>query len=101
MVEQGITRAETTCYRNVPQSETFGSAAATGRTAVRMWLGMTGGYLAFDLGAETGRAVRATLRAGILKTEEIHRFPNDPVEYGGALHWDAPRLWHDMQIALS
>lgn len=50
-------------------------------------------YLAFDLGAESGRAVLAHLDGGILRVEEIHRFPNEPVEYGGSLHWDVPRLW--------
>ncbi len=40
-------------------------------------------YLAFDFGAESGRAVLAHLQSGILTTEEIHRFPNEPVEYGG------------------
>ena len=58
-------------------------------------------YLAFDFGAESGRAVLAHLRSGSLTTEEIHRFPNEPVEYGGALHWDAPRLWFEMRKALA
>ncbi len=58
-------------------------------------------YLAFDLGAESGRAVLANLQGGILTTEELHRFPNDPVEYGGALHWDVPRLWFEIRRALS
>lgn len=58
-------------------------------------------YLAFDLGAESGRAVLARLDAGILTTQEIHRFPNEPVEYGGSLHWDVPRLWLEMRKALN
>jgi rhamnulokinase len=58
-------------------------------------------YLAIDLGAESGRAVLGCLQAGILTTEEIHRFPNDPVEYGGSLHWDLPRLWLEVRKALA
>ena len=58
-------------------------------------------YLAFDFGAESGRAVLAHLQSGILTTEEIHRFPNEPVEYGGSLHWDAPRLWFEVRKALA
>ena len=58
-------------------------------------------YLAFDFGAQSGRAVLARLHSGILTTEEIHRFPNDPVEYGGALHWDMPRLWFEVRSTLS
>jgi rhamnulokinase len=58
-------------------------------------------YLAFDFGAESGRAVLADLHSGILATEEVHRFPNEPVEYGGSLHWDAARLWLEVRKALS
>ena len=57
-------------------------------------------YLAFDLGAESGRAVLGYLNAGILQIEEVHRFANDPVQYGGSLHWDMPRLWLEMRKAL-
>jgi rhamnulokinase len=58
-------------------------------------------YLAFDLGAESGRAVLAHLRSGILTIEEIHRFTNEPVEYGGSLHWDVPRLWLEIRKSLA
>jgi rhamnulokinase len=58
-------------------------------------------YLAFDFGAESGRAVLAHLRSGILTTEEVHRFRNEPVEYGGSLHWDVPRLWFEVRKALA
>jgi rhamnulokinase len=57
-------------------------------------------YLAFDFGAESGRAVLAHLRSGILTTQEVHRFRNEPVEYGGSLHWDVPRLWLEVRKAL-
>src|ERR1700686_2069843 len=58
-------------------------------------------YLAFDFGAQSGRAVLAHLQSGILTTEEVHRFANEPVEYGGSLHWDIPRLWFEVRNALS
>lgn len=58
-------------------------------------------YLAFDLGAESGRAVVGHLRDGILTTEEVHRFPNEPVECGGSLHWDVARLWLEVRKALN
>jgi rhamnulokinase len=58
-------------------------------------------YLAFDLGAESGRAILGHLQAGIITTEEIHRFPNEPVEYGHSLHWDVARLWLEVRKALS
>jgi rhamnulokinase len=58
-------------------------------------------YLAFDLGAESGRAIFAHHHSGILTIEEIHRFKNDPAEYSGSLHWDVPRLWWEIRKALS
>jgi len=58
-------------------------------------------FLAFDLGAESGRAILARLHSGVLTTQEIHRFKNEPVEYGGSLHWDVARLWREMRKALS
>ena len=41
-------------------------------------------YLAFDLGAESGRAMLAELRAGVLDLREIRRFPNEPVWQNGS-----------------
>lgn len=57
-------------------------------------------YLAFDLGAESGRAVLADFESGLLSTEDVHRFANEPVFYNGGLHWDVQRLWHEMLRAL-
>jgi len=45
-------------------------------------------YLAFDIGAESGRAVVGTLADDRLSLEEIHRFANQPVEVCDTLHWD-------------
>lgn len=58
-------------------------------------------YLAFDLGAESGRAVLGYLNSGVLRIEEVHRFPNEPVEYGGSLHWDVARLWLEIRKTLT
>jgi rhamnulokinase len=58
-------------------------------------------YLAFDFGAESGRAVLAHLQSGILTTDEVHRFANEPVACGGSLHWDVARLWFEVRRALS
>lgn len=57
-------------------------------------------FLAFDLGAESGRAVLGRFRSGVLEMSEVCRFPNEPVLYGGGLHWDILRLWHEMKKAL-
>ncbi|HZG55660.1 rhamnulokinase [Paenibacillus sp.] len=53
--------------------------------------------LAFDLGASSGRAVAGRLEGGKLVVEEIHRFPNDPVQVGGRLYWDILRLYHEIK----
>src|SRR5688500_13952500 len=58
-------------------------------------------YLAFDLGAESGRALVATVDGGKLSIEELHRWANEPVRAGGTLHWDVLRLWHEMGVALA
>lgn len=53
-------------------------------------------FLAFDLGAESGRAVVGTLAEDRLALEEIHRFPNEPVEIAGTLHWDILGLYNQV-----
>jgi rhamnulokinase len=58
-------------------------------------------YLAIDLGAESGRAILGRLHSGVLTIEEVHRFTNEPVEYGGSLHWDIARLWREIQHGLA
>lgn len=58
-------------------------------------------FLAFDLGAESGRAIIGRFQSGRLSIEEIRRFPNQPVHYNGALHWDAARLWFEMRSAMN
>jgi rhamnulokinase len=57
-------------------------------------------YLAFDLGAESGRAVVGRFDAGRLSIQEMHRFPNEPVRAGGSVHWDVLRLWHEIRRGL-
>ena len=58
-------------------------------------------YLAFDLGASSGRALLGSIRNGKLSLEEIHRFPNHPVQTLDNLNWDALRLFEDIKAALN
>ncbi|MEX2263521.1 MAG: rhamnulokinase family protein [Bryobacteraceae bacterium] len=58
-------------------------------------------YLAFDLGAESGRAMLGSLGDGTLVLEELYRFPNTPVTVFSALYWDTLRLWHEIQAGLA
>jgi len=57
-------------------------------------------FLAFDLGAESGRAAVGTLAEGRLALEEIHRFSNEPVRICNTLHWDVLALYNNMLKAL-
>jgi rhamnulokinase len=61
---------------------------------------VTAQFLAFDLGAESGRAMLGTLNSGMLSVRELHRFPNEPVRQNGSLQWDILYLWREMQRAL-
>ena len=54
-------------------------------------------YLAFDLGAESGRVFLGKLDGrGHLEINELHRFPNDMVCVRDSLHWDTGRLYGEM-----
>lgn len=57
-------------------------------------------FLAFDLGAESGRAVSGSFQNNKLVLEEIHRFWNRPVNLRDNLYWDFPALMLDMQEGL-
>lgn len=57
-------------------------------------------YLAFDLGAESGRGVLGHVRSDRIELQEIHRFPNEPVPLLGHLHWDVLGLFRQIEIAL-
>jgi rhamnulokinase len=63
---------------------------------------MSASYLAFDLGASSGRAILGSLgRDDRLRLEELHRFPNAMVEVLGNLHWDLLGLYREMLHALA
>lgn len=54
-------------------------------------------FLAFDLGASSGRAILGTFNGSRIDLKEIHRFSNDPVFINGNLHWDILRLFHEIK----
>lgn len=58
-------------------------------------------FAACDLGAESGRVMLGTLAEGRLDLEEIHRFPNLPVNLGGTLRWDILSLFREMKAGLA
>jgi sugar (pentulose or hexulose) kinase len=56
--------------------------------------------LAFDLGAESGRAMLGAFDGRRLGLREAHRFANEPVEVAGQLQWDVLRLWAEIASGL-
>jgi rhamnulokinase len=58
-------------------------------------------YIAFDLGAESGRTILGTLKNRQLSIQEVTRFPNEMVTVGGHLHWDIDRLFQQMRKGLA
>lgn len=60
----------------------------------------TSNYLALDLGAESGRGLLGKFDGDRLVLEEVHRFPNGPVRVFDTLHWNLPRLWEEIKVAL-
>lgn len=59
-----------------------------------------GNYLAFDLGASSGRAIIGTVDNGQLSLKEVHRFGNGPVEKEGSFYWDYDALTGELVSGL-
>ena len=57
-------------------------------------------FLAFDLGASSGRGILGTLKDGQLHLQEIHRFPNGVSFQDGAWYWDFPALCRELEEGL-
>lgn len=58
-------------------------------------------FLAFDLGASSGRGILGTLADGKLELEEVHRFENGPIEVEGSLHWDINKIFSEIKTGIS
>lgn len=56
--------------------------------------------LAFDLGAESGRALLGRLENGELTLEEKHRFANPNGRMNGHLHWNVLAQWEELKTGL-
>ncbi len=57
-------------------------------------------YIAFDLGAESGRVLLGSLENGHLDIEEIHRFPNGPIAVADSLRWDVLHIFEELKAGL-
>jgi rhamnulokinase len=63
-------------------------------------MNQTANYLAFDLGAESGRAVVGRFDGERLDLSTLHRFPNNPVRILDSLYWDVLGLFAEMKRGL-
>lgn len=61
---------------------------------------MKKGYLAFDLGAGSGRAMLGILEGEKLGLEEVHRFENPVIRRDGQLEWDVEHLFRNLEEGL-
>src|SRR5277367_1444002 len=57
-------------------------------------------FLAFDLGAESGRAMLGKLDGGKLQLAERHRFANPRGTMRGTLHWNLLSQWEELKKGL-
>ena len=60
----------------------------------------TSKFLAFDFGAESGRAIVGILENEKIHLEEIHRFPNRQIKILEHLHWDVNALFEEIKTGL-
>ncbi|MBN1481084.1 rhamnulokinase [candidate division KSB1 bacterium] len=58
-------------------------------------------YLAFDLGASSGRAIVGIYDKNNLQLVETHRFPNRMAQINGHFHWDILQLFEEIKTGLA
>ncbi len=57
--------------------------------------------LAYDLGAESGRAILGQFDGSRLQLDDVHRFSNQPVYLPDGMHWDVLRILTEIKRGLS
>lgn len=57
-------------------------------------------FLAFDLGASSGRAMLGTISNGKILLREIHRFPNQMVKINGHFYWNIFNIFEELKTGL-
>jgi len=57
-------------------------------------------FIAFDFGAESGRAILGNLERKKIRLEELHRFPNKQINVSGHIHWDMSYLMAELKNGL-
>ncbi len=57
-------------------------------------------FLAFDIGASSGRAILGTLENSKLEMKEVHRFKNKMVQIHGNYYWNIYSLFEELKTGL-
>ena len=57
-------------------------------------------FLAFDIGATSGRSILGTLDNGRLQMKELTRFPNQMLQIGNHFHWNIYSLFEYLKAGL-
>ncbi len=57
-------------------------------------------FLAFDLGATSGRSILGTIENGRLQMKELTRFPNQILQIGNHFHWNIYSLFEHLKAGL-
>jgi len=57
-------------------------------------------FLAVDLGASSGRVMECRWDGERFQLSELHRFWNGAVRVNASLHWDALRIWSEIQSGM-
>jgi rhamnulokinase len=61
---------------------------------------MNNNFLAFDLGASSGRAMLGTLSDGKIILTEIHRFSNQMIKVNGHFYWNIFNIFDELKTGL-
>lgn len=54
-------------------------------------------FIAFDLGATSGRTILGKLKGEKLTLEEITRFPNQMLQWNGHFYWNIYSLYENLK----
>ncbi|HEY5592989.1 MAG TPA: FGGY-family carbohydrate kinase [Paludibacter sp.] len=57
-------------------------------------------FLAFDIGATSGRSILGTIEHGRLQMKELTRFPNQILQIGNHFHWNIYSLFENLKAGL-
>jgi rhamnulokinase len=64
------------------------------------WIMNIFNFIAFDIGATSGRAILATLNDKKIELKELYRFPNKIIRVNGRFYWDIYALYEALKEGL-